>query len=158
AGARSRTAPPFRGALRFEAVSFAYQRGPLVLRDVSFAVEPGQTVALVGATGAGKSSLAALIPRFYDPFDGRVLIDETDLRRCTLRSLRGQISLVLQESVLFQATIAENIAYGNPAASPAEILAAAPAGPADEFIRALPEGYEPVVGERGATLSGGHRP
>ena len=153
----ARTAPRFRGALRFEAVSFAYQRGPIVLRDVSFAVEPGQTVALVGATGAGKSSLAALIPRFYDPFDGRILIDETEIRRCTLRSLRGQISLVLQESVLFQATIAENIAYGNPAASPAEIVAAARAAHADEFIRALPEGYETVVGERGATLSGGQR-
>jgi ABC-type multidrug transport system fused ATPase/permease subunit len=153
----ARPAPRFRGRLSFEAVSFAYQRGQIVLRDVSFAVEPGQTVALVGATGAGKSSLAALIPRFYDPFEGRVLIDGTDIRCFTLRSLRGQISLVLQESVLFRATIAENIAYGNPIAGPANILAAARAAHADEFIRALPEGYETVVGERGATLSGGQR-
>jgi len=153
----AKPAPRFRGAIRFEHVSYAYVPGQRVLQEISFEVQPGQTVALVGATGAGKTTLAALIPRFYDPLEGSVLIDGADVRRYTLKSLRGQVSLVLQESVLFQATIAENIAYGNPTANEADIIAAARAARAHEFICAMPNGYQSVVGERGATLSGGQR-
>jgi ATP-binding cassette subfamily B protein len=153
----ARPAPRLRGAIRFEGVSFAYLPGQPVLQDLSFEVEPGQTVALVGPTGAGKTTLAALIPRFYDVMAGRVEIDETDVRRYTLRSLRSQISLVLQETMLFHATIAENIAYGNPAAGMSDVVAAAQAAHADEFISALPRGYDTIVSERGASLSGGQR-
>ena len=153
----ARPAPKLRGAIDFDRVCFAYGHGQPVLEDVSLHIEPGQTVALVGATGAGKSTLAALVPRFYDVTEGRVLIDNVDLRGYTLRSLRSQIALVLQESVLFHATVSDNIAYGNPTATASQIRAAARAASADEFISALPDRYETVIGERGATLSGGQR-
>lgn len=153
----ARTAPRLRGRIDFDSVWFGYQADQPVLRDINLGIESGQTVALVGATGAGKSTLAALVPRFYDVSAGRLAIDGTDVRGYTLRSLRGQIALVLQDSVLFRASIADNIAYGNPSASPAQIRAAARAAHADEFILQLPDGYDTVVSERGTTLSGGQR-
>jgi ATP-binding cassette, subfamily B, bacterial len=153
----ARPAPKLRGAIDFDRVWFAYGDGQPVLEDVRLHIEPGQTVALVGPTGAGKSTLAALVPRFYDVTAGRVLIDNVDVRGYTLRSLRSQIALVLQESVLFHATVADNIAYGNPTATASQIRAAARAAHADEFITALPQGYDTLLGERGATLSGGQR-
>ncbi len=151
--------PPARGQVRFEDVSFSY-RGDAkrpALHHVDFEVQPDQVVALIGPTGSGKTSLINLIPRFYDPSAGRVLIDGQDIRQVELRSLRSQIGLVLQASLLFSATLRENIAYGRPEASEAEIVAAARAARAHEFIQALPEGYATVVGERGVTLSGGQR-
>jgi ATP-binding cassette subfamily B protein/subfamily B ATP-binding cassette protein MsbA len=141
----------------FEGVSFGYQPGRAVLRDLSLTIGAGETVALVGATGAGKSTLVSLVPRFFDPWAGRVLIDGQDVRALTLQSLREQVALVLQEPFLLPLTVAENIAYGRPGAGREEIVAAAVAANADEFIRRLPEGYDTVIGERGATLSGGQR-
>ena len=126
-------------------------------RGVSFAARPGEVVAVVGPTGAGKSTLAGLLPRFFDPDEGRVSLDDRDLRELRLESVRASVSLVLQESFLFPFSIAENIAYGRPGASRAEIEAAARAANAHEFVCRLPDGYETVVGERGATLSGGER-
>ncbi len=153
----ARPAPRLRGAIELRTVSFGYQPDQPVLQDVSLRIEPGQTVAIVGATGAGKSSLAALVPRFYDVNAGSVAIDGTDVRRYTLRSLRAQIALVLQESVLFHASVFDNIAYGNPSASNAQVRAAARDAHAEEFILTLPNGFDTVLGERGATLSGGQR-
>lgn len=127
------------------------------LTDVSFTVEPDTTVAIVGATGSGKTSVANLIPRFYDPTGGAVLIDGTDVRDVTLSSLRSQIGVVMQDSVLFSGSVRDNIAYGRPTASDEEVLEAARAAQADEFVRALPEGYRTRVGERGIKLSGGQR-
>ena len=127
------------------------------MKDISFQVAPGQVVALVGPTGAGKTTITNLVPRFYDPHSGGVRVDGKDIRQYTLQSLRAQISLVLQESILFRANIAENIAYGQPNASFNQIVDAARAAHADGFIQALPEGYSTVVGERGVTLSGGQR-
>jgi ATP-binding cassette subfamily B protein/subfamily B ATP-binding cassette protein MsbA len=124
---------------------------------LSFTVAPGQRVALVGPTGAGKSTLISLIPRFFDPEQGRVLLDGRDLRELKLLDLRQQIALVLQEPFLFPLSIAENIAYGRPDASLAQIEAAAKAANAHDFISRLPQGYQTVIGERGATLSGGER-
>jgi ATP-binding cassette subfamily B protein len=151
------TAPRFGGEIRFAGVHLAYEPGTPVLRDVDLLVEAGQTVALVGPTGAGKSSLLALIPRLYDPTRGVVLIDGQEIRRFTLKSLRDQISIVPQEGMLFAATVRENIAYGKPDASAEEIEAAARAALIHDFIEALPEGYDSVLGERGVTLSGGQR-
>ena len=128
-----------------------------MLRDVSLEVHPGETVAIVGATGAGKSTLAGLVPRFFDPWQGRVTLDGRDLRDIKLKSLRAQVALVLQESYLFPLSIAENIAFGRPGATPDEVVAAARAACAHDFIMQLPEGYETLIGERGATLSGGER-
>ena len=153
----ARPAPRLRGTIDFEHVSFGYHPDQPVLRDLDLHVAAGLTVALVGATGAGKSSLAALVPRLYDVSCGRVLVDGTDVRHFTLRSLRSQVAVVLQESVLFHATVADNIAYGNPSASIGQVRAAARAARADEFIQDLPEGYDTFIGERGATLSGGQR-
>jgi ATP-binding cassette subfamily B protein len=149
--------PAVRGHIVFERVSFAYEPGRPVLEDVSFEVCPGQVVAVVGATGAGKSTLVGMVPRFYDPTAGRVLLDGRDLRSVQLASLRQQVSVVLQESFLFPVSLADNIAYGRPDATRAEVEAAARAANAAEFIERLPEGYDSVVGERGATLSGGER-
>jgi ATP-binding cassette subfamily B protein/subfamily B ATP-binding cassette protein MsbA len=149
--------PGERGHLRFEGVSFGYEPGRPVLREVSLEVRPGDTVALVGATGAGKSTLASLIPRFYDPWEGRLTFDGVDLRELELSSLRAQVALVLQEPFLLPLSVAENIAYGRPRAGRAEIEAAAAAAQADEFICQLPAGYDTVIGERGATLSGGQK-
>ena len=150
-------APPLTGAIAFDGVSFDYGDGKDVLRDVSFEIAPGQRVALVGASGTGKSTIVSLILRLYEPRQGAVLIDGVNIQRYRRESLRHQIGLVLQESILFGATIRENIAYGRPDASTEDIVAAARAANADEFIRELPDGYDTVIGERGATLSGGQR-
>ena len=149
--------PHVAGHVRLEGVRFAYESDRPVLRDVALEVQPGQTVALVGATGAGKTTLASLLPRFFDPCQGRVLIDGFDLRDVQVKSLRDQVALVLQDAFLFPRTIAENIAYGRPDATRAEIEAAARAAHAHAFIEMLPQGYDTPVGERGATLSGGER-
>ena len=146
-----------RGQVAFEHVSFAYHGGNRVLDDVTFRVEPGQTVALIGPTGSGKSTVINLLPRFYDPTEGRVLIDDVDIRDVTIHSLRRQIGMVLQNPFLFSATIEENIAYGRQEATHEEIEAAAKAANAHDFIMHFPEGYETMVGERGVTLSGGQR-
>jgi ABC-type multidrug transport system fused ATPase/permease subunit len=153
----ARPAPPLRGAVAFEGVFFGYAKDTPVLRDIWARVEPGMTVALVGPTGSGKSTLIGLMPRFHDPQAGRVLIDGIDVRRFTVRSLRDQISLVLQEPVLFNATIRDNIAYGRSGASDVDVLCAAKAANVEEFVRRLPDGYGTVLGERGGTLSGGQR-
>jgi ATP-binding cassette subfamily B protein/subfamily B ATP-binding cassette protein MsbA len=146
-----------RGHLRLEQVTFGYSADRPVLHELSLEALPGQTVAIVGATGAGKSTLVSLIPRFYDPWQGRITLDGRDLRSLQLRSLRSQVAIVLQEPFLFPLTIAENIAYGRPDATQGEIEAAARAANAHQFIERLPEGYQTSIGERGATLSGGER-
>ena len=144
------------GKVAFEHVSFGY-RERQVLQDVDFVVQPGQRVALLGATGSGKSSIVSLIPRFYDPTAGRILIDDVDIRGVTLHSLRSQIGVVLQETTLFAASIRENIAFGCAAASEEQIEAAARAAQAHDFIMESPQGYDTHVGERGVTLSGGQK-
>nr|MBC8334497.1 ABC transporter ATP-binding protein [Candidatus Desulfolinea nitratireducens] len=147
-----------RGMVAFQNVSLTYADEPSAsLMDVSLHAEPNQLIALIGTTGSGKSSLINLIPRFYDVTDGAVLIDGQDVRKLDLVTLRKQIGIVLQTSLLFSDSIKENIAYGRPDASDEEVIAAAQAAQADEFIENLPEGYETVVGERGITLSGGQR-
>lgn len=146
-----------RGQIRFERVCFAYEHGRIVLEDINFEANPGEVLALVGPTGAGKSTLVSLIPRFFDPTQGRVLFDGVDVRCLRLASLRQQISIVLQEPFLMPLTVADNIAYGRPHASREEIVRAAVAANADEFIRRLPQGYDTELGERGVTLSGGER-
>jgi ATP-binding cassette subfamily B protein len=149
---------PSRGLVAFEDVGFAYAGSErATIEGVSFTAEPGQTVAILGRTGAGKSTIINLIPRFYDVTAGRVTVDGQDVRAVTMSSLRSQIGIVLQESTLFSGTIRENIAYGRPAASLAEVEAAARAAQAHAFIDALPQGYDTVVGERGVGLSGGQR-
>jgi ABC-type multidrug transport system fused ATPase/permease subunit len=146
-----------RGEIRFEDVTFGYGDSAPALSDVTLEVPPGQTVALVGATGAGKSTLAKLVARFYDPTRGRVLMDGHDLRDVTERSLRSQLGVVPQESYLFSGTIGDNIAFGRPGATDAEVQAAARAVGAHEFINRLPDGYDTEVGERGGHLSAGQR-
>ena len=150
-------APPFRGELAFEEVHFAYPNGPEVLKGVGFRVAPGETVALVGVSGAGKSTVLNLAIRFFDPGSGRVSIDGNDIRGYQLQSLRRQIAVVLQEPVLFRRTVRENIAYGTPRARQEQIEAAARAAHAHEFIEALPESYDTVLDEGGGNLSGGQR-
>jgi subfamily B ATP-binding cassette protein MsbA len=153
----ARNASPFRGRVEFQDVSFHYEPEAPVLRDVTFRIEPGQTVALVGPTGAGKTTIVSLIPRFYDPSSGIVRIDGQDVRQFTQKSLRQQISFVLQETLLFHGPVWNNIAYGKPGASRQEIYRAAELANAREFIDRLPQGYDTLVGERGVTLSGGQR-
>ncbi len=153
----ARRAPRFRGRIEFEDVTFGYGRGGPVLKHVSLSIEPGQVAALVGPTGAGKTTIINLIPRFYDPFSGSVKIDGADVRLFQQESLRQQISFVLQETVLFHAPVWYNIAYGKPAATRAEILRAARLANADDFIQQMPQGYDTVIGDRGVTLSGGQR-
>jgi ATP-binding cassette subfamily B protein len=149
--------PRVRGEIRFENVTFSYGGEAPALDDVDLVVPPGQTLALVGATGAGKSTLAKLVARFYDPDEGRVLIDGHDLRGVTERSLRSQLGIVPQESFLFSGTIRDNVGFGRPDATDEEVRAAAQAVGAHEFIERLPEGYDTEVGERGGHLSAGQR-
>ena len=146
-----------RGHIRYEDVTFGYDEDRPVLKNVSLEARPGEVVAIVGPTGAGKTTLVNLLVRFFDPWSGRVTVDGHDLREIKLESLRSQLALVLQDPFIFPYSIAENIAYGRPDASREEIEAAARAANADEFIRRLPDGYDTVVGERGATLSGGEK-
>ena len=145
------------GAVSFEKVAFSYDGEKPVLRDVSFDVEPGQLVGIVGHTGSGKSSLVSLIPRFYDPSMGAVRIDGVDIRDYKLHELRRQIAYVLQDTVLFRGTVRDNIAFGRPDASHDEIVEAAKLANAHEFVSDMPKGYDSAVGERGMTLSGGPR-
>lgn len=149
--------PPVRGKIRFDNVSFAYFGRHKVLNGVSFEAQPGQVIALLGATGSGKSTIINLLPRFYDPTTGHIMVDGYDIRDVTLKSLRDQIGIVLQETTLFAASIRENLAFGKPDATDAEIFAAAEAAQAHDFIQELPEGYATRVGERGVTLSGGQK-
>jgi ATP-binding cassette subfamily B protein len=150
--------PEVQGRVHFENVAFRYFGGSeAVLKNVDFEVQPGQTVALLGATGSGKSTIINLLPRFYDPSEGRITIDGHDLRQLTLESLRSQIGIVLQETTLFAGTIRENIAFGRPEAALDEVQAAARSAAAHDFIMSFPDGYETRVGERGATLSGGQK-
>jgi len=148
---------PMRGEVEFRNVSFHYEGGELSLENISFKVQPGQTVALVGQTGAGKTTLARLINRTYDVSRGQVLVDGVDVRDWNLESLRRSISIIEQDIFLFSRTVAENIAFGKPDATREEIEAAARAAQAHEFILSFTDGYETVVGERGVTLSGGQR-
>jgi ATP-binding cassette subfamily B protein/subfamily B ATP-binding cassette protein MsbA len=145
------------GAIRYEHVSFGYDPARKALDDISLEAQPGDVLAIVGQTGAGKTTLANLLVRFYDPWEGRITIGGHDIRDFKYRSLRQQVALVLQEPFIFPISIRENIAYGRPDASLEEVVAAAEAANADEFIERLPEGYDTVVGERGATLSGGEK-
>jgi ATP-binding cassette subfamily B protein len=153
----SRRAPRFKGKVEFDHVQFSYGENQPVLKDLSLEIKPGQLAALVGPTGAGKTTIVSLLPRFYDLSAGEIRIDGTDVRRFKNKSLRQQISFVLQESLLFRATVAENIAYGKPEATSQEIIRAAKLANADEFIEKMPEGYDTMIGERGMTLSGGQR-
>ncbi len=148
---------PFKGEIIFEKVAFSYQPDTPVLKEISFTIEPGQFVGFVGATGGGKSTAASLIPRFYDPTAGRILVDGVDVRAYKLKSLRAQVGVVLQDTVLFQGTIADNIAYGRPGATRQEVIQTARDADAHEFIAQMPRGYDSAVGERGLTLSGGQR-
>ncbi len=150
--------PAVKGNVKFENVTFRYVGGgDPVLKNVTFEAKPGETIALLGATGSGKTSIINLLPRFYDPTEGRITIDGHELRDVTLDSLRSQIGIVLQETTLFSGTIAENIAFGKPEATLEEIQAAAKAAAAHDFIMSFPEGYSTHVGERGTTLSGGQK-
>ncbi len=150
--------PPIEGRVELQEVTFRYfGSGAAALQDVSFVAEPGQTVALLGATGSGKSTIINLIPRFYDVSSGAVLIDGNDVRDVRLESLRGQIGIVLQDTTLFTGTIRDNIAFGRPDATTEQIIAAAKAAAAHEFITSFPQGYDTPVGERGTTLSGGQK-
>ena len=153
----ARIAPRFEGRIEFRDVSFEYAPGQWVLSQVNLSIEPGTTVAIVGVSGAGKSTLVSLVPRLYDPAAGAVCIDGEDVRQYTVQSLRDQISLVLQDSLLFSGTIRENIAFGRPDADDVEIHRAARTANAEEFILQLPEGYDTLVAERGSTLSGGQK-
>jgi ATP-binding cassette, subfamily B, bacterial len=153
----ARRAPRLKGQIEFNHVAFSYEGGPPVLSDLSLKIEPGQLVALVGPTGAGKTTIVSLLPRFYEPTSGEIKIDGTDVRRFKQKSLREQMSFVLQETLLFRATVAQNIAYGKPQASREEIVRAARLARADEFIDRMTDGYDTMIGERGLTLSGGQR-
>ena len=154
---RARPAPKFRGAIEFRDVSFEYEPGVRVLSHVNLCITPGQKLAIVGATGAGKSTLVSLVLRFYDPTAGAVLVDGEDIRNYSLHSFREQVSLVLQDSLLLSGTIRDNISFGRTGATDEEIRAAAATAHADEFIRRFPEGYENPVAEGGTTLSGGQK-
>ncbi|MDR1998956.1 MAG: ABC transporter ATP-binding protein/permease [Frankiaceae bacterium] len=153
----ARVAPPLAGSVELRGVSFAYTPQRETLHDINLRVEPGQMVAITGPTGSGKSSIVSLIPRLYDPARGAVLIDGIDVRDMQLASLRAQVSLVLQESILFRGSIYDNIAYGAESATPEQVHAAARAAYVEEFVRDLPDGYDTQVAERGVTLSGGQR-
>jgi subfamily B ATP-binding cassette protein MsbA len=153
----AKAAPHFKGEIEFDHVHFAYDKGYVTLRDINLKVEPGQLAALVGPTGAGKTTIVNLIGRSYDPQKGIVKIDGQDVRSYKLKSLRRQISFVLQDTILFRAPVWQNIAYGRPEASREEILRAAELANADEFIRNMPQQYDTMIGEKGVNLSGGQR-
>lgn len=153
----AKPAPRLAGAVQFDNVSFAYEPGYSVLQDISFTVKPGQRVAIVGYSGSGKSTLTTLLLRLYEPDQGTILIDNQDIRRYTLESLRTQMGVVLQDSLLFAASVWDNIAYGASTATEADVIAAAKLANAHEFILNLPQGYDTILGERGVTLSGGQR-
>jgi ATP-binding cassette subfamily B protein len=153
----ARVAPSFQGGIEFEHVNFSYLRDHQILQEINLRIEPGQVAALVGPTGCGKTTLISLIPRFYDAQSGSIKIDGVDVRQYQRKSMRQQMSFVLQETLLFRAPIWQNIGYGKPEATRDEIIRAAELANADEFIRKLPQGYDTMVGERGVTLSGGQR-
>ncbi|MGE5599755.1 MAG: ABC transporter ATP-binding protein [Bacteroidota bacterium] len=153
----ARPLPRLAGLVEFRGVKFSYDGGPPVLKEITLTARPGEVVALVGPSGAGKTSLVNLIPRFYDPDAGQILVDGHDIRTVQVKSLRSQIGLVPQETILFGVSIRENIAYGRPDAAEEEIIAAAKAANAHDFIMSLPAGYETLAGERGTLLSGGQR-
>ncbi len=153
----AKRAPRLKGKIEFDQVSFSYDGRQPVLADVDLKIEPGQLVALVGPTGAGKTTIVSLLPRFYDLTSGEIRVDGTDIRRFKIKSLRQQISFVLQETLLFRAPVWQNIAYGKPEAKRGEVIRAARLAYADEFIEQMPEGYDTMIGERGMTLSGGQR-
>jgi ATP-binding cassette subfamily B protein/subfamily B ATP-binding cassette protein MsbA len=146
-----------QGAIAFQSVSFSYAHDRHVLRSLDLEIKPNQIVGLVGGTGAGKSTLLSLVPRFYDPTAGSITLDGRDLRDITKKTLRTQVAIVLQDTLLFSTTARENIAYGRPEATEEEIVAAARRAQADDFIRQLPNGYASLVGERGGHLSVGQR-
>ncbi|MCW5982060.1 MAG: ABC transporter ATP-binding protein [Bryobacteraceae bacterium] len=149
--------PRLNGEIRFENVVFGYTEGRPVLDGVTFTIEPGQMVAIVGASGSGKSTIANLVLRFHDPWEGRVMVDGLDVRRLRVRALRRQVSVVLQEAILFRRTIKENIGYGKPSAAMSEIVEAAKSARAHDFVTRLPEGYDMLLDEQGGNLSGGQR-
>jgi subfamily B ATP-binding cassette protein MsbA len=153
----AKKATKFRGDIDYEHVAFSYSAEQPLLKDLSMSIKAGQLAALVGPTGAGKTTIVSLLPRFYDLTGGVIKIDGEDVRKFKIKSLRRQISFVLQESMLFRATIWQNIAYGKPEATREEIIRAAQMANAEEFILRMPEGYDTMVGERGVTLSGGQR-
>jgi ATP-binding cassette subfamily B protein/subfamily B ATP-binding cassette protein MsbA len=146
-----------RGRVTFDCVTFGYRSGVAVLKEIDFTIEAGETVALIGRTGSGKTTLASLIPRFFDPWEGRVAFDGADLRGLQLDAVRRSVAMVLQQPFLMPMTIAENIAYSRPGATLEQVIDAAKAANADGFIRRLDSGYDTLVGEYGATLSGGER-
>jgi ABC-type multidrug transport system fused ATPase/permease subunit len=148
---------PLKGKIEFDHVAFGYQKDAPILKDLSLTIEAGEMIGVVGPTGAGKSTVMSLIPRFYDPNNGRVMIDGADVREYKLKGLRDQIAYVLQETILFRGTVAENIAYGRGSATRDEIVAAAKLANADEFISKMAQGYDTMVGDRGDTLSGGQK-
>jgi ATP-binding cassette, subfamily B, bacterial len=150
-------APPFQGRIEFDRVSFSYGADIQILKEVSFRIEPGQVVAIVGPSGTGKTTIASLIPRFFDPQGGSIKIDGYDIKQFTLKSLRDQISFVLQDNLLFSGTVWDNIAYGRPDADPMDTIKAAEIAHAHDFIINMPQGYGTMVGERGVTMSGGQR-
>ena len=149
--------PPGGGDLRFEHVGFEYMEGRAVLEDVDLHVPPGKTIALIGHTGSGKTTLTSLVPRFYDTTSGRVLVDGVDVRDVTLRSLRHAIGVIPQDPFLFSATVRENITFGAPELTDEQVEHVARLAQAHEFVERLPDGYDTVIGERGITLSGGQR-
>ncbi len=146
-----------RGGIEFRNLAFEYENGQSVLSEINLTISPGETVAIVGATGAGKSTLVSLVPRFYDPTQGAILLDGKDIRNFKVKSLREQMSLVLQDALLFRGTVRENIAFGSPSATDEDVIAAAAKANAGEFIERLPQGYGTLIAERGATLSGGQK-
>jgi subfamily B ATP-binding cassette protein MsbA len=153
----ARPAPRFKGDLTFEHITFSYDGTTEILKDVSMRIEAGQVAAIVGPSGTGKTTIAGLIPRFFDPQAGRITVDGHDIREFTLKSLRDQVSFVLQDTLLFRGTVWENIAYGKPDAEIEDTVHAAEQANAHEFIVKMPDSYATMVGERGVTLSGGQR-